>query len=200
MVWFRKILPIFFSAAIAFTISATQAQYNLSDHEGLDMLERCKSEGAIELVVSLMKDNRKEWDEAMQKIVTADWRWIEASACLSHGVFFGAEALDRNGGNGDYAWATLTESWPQALLNNPEELLKQSHEISLALMCSFPLYLVDHRDEPKEKADEFLEQALAALERVDEDYLRASKEACKTYLKFDHERYVTALEEYKKPH
>jgi len=195
MAWFKKILSVLLSAAIAFTISVAQAQDDSSDHDGLKMLERCKSEGASRLVLELMKDNRKEWDEVVQKISTGDWQWIYASACLSHGVFFADAAI---GWDGDYANETLMEAWSAALLNNPEDLLKQSHEISLSVMCSFPLYLFDGS---VEFADDFLEKALASLERVDDDvYLQAKKEACKTYLKHDYKRYITYLEDYKKPH
>jgi len=199
MAWFQKILSTFLGTVMAFMIGMAQAQYNPNQHDqdARDMLERCQDEGAIAVVAGLMKDNRKEWKEVLQKIAAGSRQWIETSACLSHGVFFGAKILAEDG---DYAWATLTEAWPAALLKNPEALLKQRHEISLALMCSFPLYLVDHRDDSEEMADDFLEKALNSLERVEDDYLRASKEACVTYLKLDYKRYISSLEEYKKPH
>jgi len=178
-------------------INAAQAQYNPNqfDQDARNMLEKCEYGGAITLVVGLMKDGKKEWKEVLEKVSAGNSEWIDTSACLWYGVRHGLKDL---GWDGDYATETLMEAWSAALLKNPEDLLKQSHEISISLMCSFPTSMFDGSEE---FADDFLEKALASLERVDDDvYLQARKEACKTYLKFDYKRYITYLEDYKKPH
>jgi len=197
MAWFQKISLAFFTLAFALIINIAQAQYdpNQHDQDARDMLERCQDGEAVALVVELMKDEKKQWNEVLQKVASGSSQWIDTSACLWYGVRYGLKAL---GWDGDYAWETLMDAWSAALLKNPEDLLKQSDEISISLMCSFPTSMFDGS---VEFADDFLEKALTSLERVDDGvYLQARKEACKTYLKFDHERYVTNLEEYKKPH
>jgi len=195
MVRLRRILSIFFSLILAFTIGVAQAQYDpaLYDQDGYNMLDRCRNEGSVALVDELLKNEQKEWREVMQKIATGNTQWINASACLSHGVYYGLNLLS------DYAYATLMDAWAQALLKNPKDVLRRSGEISLTVLCSLPL---DFREFSVEFADDFLENALAALEITEEDndYYRRNKTACAFYLKLDHERFIAQLKEYENGH
>jgi len=195
MVRLRRILSIFFSLILAFTIGVAQAQYDpaLYDQDGYNMLDRCRNEGSVALVDELLKNEQKEWREVMQKIATGNTQWIWASACLWSGVRFGMNVLS------DDADAALTEAWSSALLKNPEDLLRQNREVSLTVMCGLPL---DFRGKSVEFADKFLENALAALEITEEDsdYYRRNKKACAFYLKLDHERFIAQLKEYENGH
>jgi len=182
MAAFKKTLSIFLILTFILMMGAVQAQY---DQDAIDMREKCRSEGAIVLVEELMKDDKKQqWKEIMQKIATGNSEWIDASACLSHGVQLGLNAFS------DYAEATLAQSWAAALLENPEEMLKKTRELPLTVMCGLPL---DWSDGSVEFADDFLNKALIALERVEKPYLRPGREACAVHLKFDHERFINQI-------
>jgi len=192
MAYGRKILSILFGLTLVLMSSFAHAQYdpNEKDQAGDDMLERCKSQGAISLVNELLQDKQQGWEEVVEKTATGNMEWIWASICLSHGVYYNSHALT------DYAWATLMDAWAQALLKNPEELLSHSLRVSHAMICTLPL---DFRGKTVEFADDFLEKALSAVETVDEDY-QISKEMCKLHLKLSHERFINFLEEYKNGH
>jgi len=198
MAYGRKILSILFGLTLALVSNIAHAQYDPDEYDqaGKDMLERCKSQGAISLVNELLQDKQQGWKEVVEKIATGNTQWIWASACLSHGVYYNSHNRT------DYAWATLMDAWAQALLKNPRSLLRRDDEISYTMMCTLPL---DFRGKTVEFADDFLEKALVAVENAkeadpEENYLQISKEMCKLHLKLSHERFINFLEEYKNGH
>jgi len=161
MAWFKKISLICFGLTFALIMNVAQAQYNPNqfDQDARDMLEKCEYGGAITLVVGLIKDEKKEWKEVLEKISSGNSEWIDTSACLWYGVRHGLKEL---GWDGDFASEMLMEAWSAALLNNPEALLKRSDEISISLMCSFPTSMFDGS---VEFADDFLEKAFTSEKR-----------------------------------
>jgi len=192
MTYHRKILSILLGLTLALMSNFAHAQYNPDEYDqaGKDMLERCRSQGAISVMNELLQDKQQGWEEVVEKTATGNMQWIWASICLSHGLYYNSH--DRT----DYAWATLMDAWAQALLKNPRELLSHSLEISHAMICTLPL---DFRGKTVEFADDFLAKALSAVETVEEDY-QISKEMCKLHLKLSHERFINFLKEYEKGH
>jgi len=88
----------------------------------------------------------------------------------------------------EYAIAVLKDAWRKVLLKNPETILALRGEISLYWMCEYPYGAILDPTHTVEWVDDYLEQGLAALARVDNEYLQVEKESCGLYLKRDHKR------------
>jgi len=159
---------------------------------GEDMLKRCEQEGAAAVVNQFA---REDWDLLAEKVAAGDTSWIEAAACLNHGLYYGGKGDlidDSKDDWGDYGWWVLTEAWGQALLKNPVAILRTEAGASLRGACRLPL---EADEKSVEFADDFLAKALASLDKVKEDHFEVSKKVCQLYLTLNHERVIKRLHE-----
>jgi len=152
---------------------------------GEEMLKICVREGAANVINGF---DQRGWDILGERVATGDRDWVNASACLVQGKnFFVFEDLNLSTRElGDYATAVLSDAWREVLLKKPEIILELRERISFAWTCSYPYEAVLDETHTVEWADDYLEQGLAALARVDNEYLQTEKEVCEIYLKRRH--------------
>jgi len=172
----------FFLNSFAYGQTATERLINTSDGE--EMVQICAREGAANIVDDF---DRRGWDILGERAATGDWGWLNASACLAHGLnFFIDNAPDPNKEDlGDYGVATLGDAWQEVLLKNPEKILSFTGKIPLEWVCSYP-YEAAWDYKTAEVIDEYLDKMLAALARVDNENLQIGKQVCEMYLKYYH--------------
>jgi len=170
--------------------------FTMSNHaypqDGRKLFERCEQEGAATVINQFI---REDWDLLAEKVAAGDSSWIEASACLNHGFYYGgtSDLTDYSKGDWmDYGWWVVTEAWVKALLKNPVAILKVDVGASLSGVCRLP---IEADKKSVELADEHLAKALASLESVEDEHLEVHKKACQLYLTHDHERVIKRLHE-----
>jgi len=152
--------------------------------DGEEMMKICIREGATNVVNKL---NERDWDILGERVASGDRYWVEASACLIQGQnFFIFEERDPDKRLGDYVTAVLSDAWREVLLKKPETILELRDKISLGWTCSYPYEAVLDETHTVEWADDYLEQGLSALAKVDDEFLQMEKEVCETYLKHYH--------------
>jgi len=112
-----------------------------------------------------------------KKVATGERGWVEASACLVQSFNFLVEDPYEDPDKADlrdYVAAVLMDAWREALLKEPETILELGGKISFGWTCGYPYrsYKGDFDETHTiEWADDYLEQGLAALARVDNEYL-----------------------------
>jgi len=188
MLEIRKIVLLFVGLAIFLNANQAYSQ----DGAGEDMLKRCEQEGPATVVNQFI---REDWDLLAEKVAAGDTSWIEASACLNHGIYYGGKSELTDDGKydwGDYGWWVMTEAWGQALLKNPVAILHINVGVSLDSACRLP---IEADKKSVELADDFLAQALASLETVEDEDLEIHKKVCQLYLSDDHERVIERIKE-----
>jgi len=197
MINFKKIAITFFTLT-GFSLSGfTYAQEGtarlINVPNGEEMMKICVREGAANVINEF---DQRGWDILGERLATGDPEWVEAVACLMHGQnFFIFEDLNlKTRELGDYATAILSDAWREVLLKKPETILELGRKIPLSLTCGYPYEAVLDKTHTVEWADDYLEQGLAALAKIDDEsfrtvdneYLQTEREVCEIYLKRDH--------------
>jgi len=185
----KKLVMIFFALASfflnSFVYGQTVTERLVNIRDGAEMVQICAREGAANIVDDF---DRRGWDALKERAATGDPDWLDASACLAHGLkFFVDKEYNPNKENlGDYGVAVLIDAWQEVLLRNPEKILGFGDKIPLGWVCGYP-YEAAWDYNTVELVDEFLNKMLAALEKVDDEELQLNKKICELYLKDAHE-------------
>jgi len=187
MSFFRNIKIAFAAVIFIFSPHLVKAQ------EAESLLKRCVYEGPSNVANGFSK---QDWGELGKKVGAGDEKWVELSACLYHAFNFHREdySIGKDAGEGDlgdYALQTLNEAWTNLLLKDPKPLLELGDKISFEAVCSYPMWI---EKQPIEWVDEYLEKALAAINKVENNgYTRTSKRECEFYLRLDRERVLISM-------
>jgi len=164
---FASVLSILSVLIVFLLLTFASAQPPISAE---DLINRCRTEGSIALVRDLAADNGKEWDAVIEKIASGDPRWIDASACLITGVYFGGHAS---------LWLDLEVTWAKLLTSHPREILRlEMRGVSILKACGLPFI------EPEEEfIEDYVVRTLKALDGVEDVSLQDAKKACQLVLK-----------------
>jgi len=153
------------------------------------MMEDCKREGPFVIVNALTKNGKKKWggkkwNETLEKIVSGDPKWIDASACLSIGAAFNPDIETLH---------SLHIAWAKALSKSPWEILGLEGEygISTAAACSMPF----EQPEPA-FVEAYMKDTLQALKTVTGPVMEPDREDCERHLKDAYERYKNRKEQF----
>jgi len=152
---------------------------------GKEMTKICVREGATNVVNGF---DERAWDALGERVATGDPDWVEASACLMQDFSFSVYEYryPNKEDLGDYANEVLRHAWREVLLKKPETLLEFGERISFKWACGYPYDTLLDDAYTVEWADDYLEQGLAALAQVKNEYLQTERKVCEIYLRDIH--------------
>jgi len=169
----RKYVTFVCPTIIMMMVGQVLAQ-DLPDAETLKT--RCENENAVQLVNEITRRNEhQDWYNIAEKVAVGDEAWIAASGCLMLGTKGSISAID---------WLILKMAWADALPKNPAAMLEIEYQgYSLGDLCELP-----HIEPEEEYLAHYVEETIAALEKVDAGHLEGGKRRCISLMKAAYER------------